>query len=265
MSTITKYYPILIITLNLLIQSIAFAECCSQHGGICNKKKCCDDTPLPTDCGDFKFIKLPPIAFPMPLESQQPDKEPKQSVELPSQQLYSWHDPQTGTRYLSGTFPPWYRNSKYPTNYPPVLVYDDHNRLIDDTNQKIPEPVAQAQRKQAELSQQQQQAHQQAQVQELQAQTQQAILSRLLTQWTQQEQQWIATQKVTSNMTRLLEKLAKAKEVVIGMTEEQVKQAWGKPESESTAVVNGKNIKTLIYQNHRQIILHEGRVQTVTK
>ena len=136
----TPFYLILIL-FNLLTQPIALATCCSLHGGICNKEKCCDNTPLSTDCGDIRLIKLPPLASLTLPQASEPTKSNKaqpesQSVIPPPSWLYIWQDQKTGRRYLSSTFPPWYRNHQYTENYPTVKVYDENNRLIDNTEQK---------------------------------------------------------------------------------------------------------------------------------
>ena len=64
-------------------------------------------------------------------------------------------------------------------------------------------------------------------------------------------------------MTRLLTQLAEAKEVVIAMTEEQVKQAWGEPTSESVTIVDNQPVKTWTYPNGKQVTLQAGRVQAL--
>ncbi|NJO14449.1 MAG: hypothetical protein HC877_01495 [Thioploca sp.] len=92
----TPFYLILIL-FNLLTQPIALATCCSSHGGICNKEKCCDNTPLSTDCGDIRLIKLPPLAsltLPQASEPTKPNKaQPEsQSVIPPPSWLYIWQD-----------------------------------------------------------------------------------------------------------------------------------------------------------------------------
>ena len=268
MNNYLPYYLTLTI-LNLLIQPTVLAECCSPHGGICDKEKCCDDTPLPTDCGDIRLIKLPPLAsLTLPQEPAKPNKDqPKQpsvpqSV-TPQNWLYSWYDQQTGRHHLSSIFPPWYRNPQYPDNYPTVLVYDENYRLIDNTQRKTSPDTDQAIHKQAVQNQKQLVAYQQKQEQESQAQAQQAHLANLLKQWEQQEKEWIATKKITPSMTRLLAQLAEAKEVVIAMTEEQVKQAWGEPTSENVAIVDNQPVKTWIYPNDKQVTLQAGQVQAI--
>lgn len=261
----TSYY-LTFILFNLLTQPIVLAECCSSHGGICNKEKCCDDTLLPSDCGDVRLIKLPPLAsLTLPQAPAKPNKEQPESqpVAPPPSWLYTWQDQQTGRRYLSSTFPPWYRNSQYTGNYPTVQIYDENHRLIDNTQQKISAATNQALRQQIEKKQQQLADYQKAQAEEAQAQTQQTYLADLLKQWAQQEKQWIETQEITPSMTRLLTELVAAKKVVISMTEEQVKQAWGEPNSESVALIGKKYVKTWIYPNGKQVTLQEGRVQAI--
>ncbi|HHB92577.1 MAG TPA: hypothetical protein ENK59_05120 [Thioploca sp.] len=101
--------------------------CCLQNQGICGDK-CCDGMLFSEiDCG-HKFIELPTIISPN-LETQ--------SVKSSSNWLYIWTDSNTNIPHLSSKFPPWYRNPLYPENYPRVLVYDEYNRLIDDTGTKI--------------------------------------------------------------------------------------------------------------------------------
>lgn len=267
MNNYTLYYLTLII-LNLLTQPTALAECCSQHGGICNKEKCCDDTPLPTDCGDIRLIKLPPLAsLTLPQDQPKPNKDqpekPSEPQMTPQSRLYSWYDQQTDRRYLSSTFPPWYRHPQYLGNYPTVLVYDENHRLIDNTQRKNSPDIDQAIRKQVEQDQKQLAAYQKIQEQEQESQSQQTHLATLLEQWAQQEQQWMETQQVTPPMTRLLAELAKAKTVVIAMTEEQVKQAWGEPDSENVALIDNQQIKTWIYPHGKQVTLQAGRVQEI--
>lgn len=270
MTHCTPYY-LTFILFNLLTQPIVLAECCSSHGGICNKEQCCDDTPLPTDCGDIRLIKLPPLAsltLPQVPESSKSNKDQPESqpVAPPPSWLYVWQDQQTGRRYLSSTFPPWYRNSQYTGNYPTVWIYDENNRLIDNTQQKTSsEKTNQALRQQVEKKQQQLADYQKAQAKESQARTQQTYLADLLTRWAQQEKQWIKTKKITPPMTQLLAELVEAKEVVISMTEEQVKQAWGEPSSESVALVGNKYVKTWAYPNGKQVTLQAGRVQAIKR
>lgn len=49
--------------------------------------------------------------------------------------MYQWTDPATGTAQLSGTAPPWYRNT---ADGPRVFVFDN-GELIDDTEVQVPE------------------------------------------------------------------------------------------------------------------------------
>lgn len=271
MNNYSPYY--LIIILNSLTQPIVLAECCLPHGGICNQEKCCDNTPLPADCGDIRLIKLPPpISLTLPQDQTRPNKEspespPKKRAEsqqtVPHNWLYSWYDQQTGRHYLSSTFPPWYRNPRYTGHYPTVLVYDENYRLIDNTQQSTSPDTNQAIREQVEQNQKQLSAYQHQQEQELQAKAQQTQLAILLKQWAQQEKQWLTTQKITPAMTRLLAELAAAKQVVIAMTAEQVKQAWGKPTSESVAIVDNQPVKVWIYPHNKQVILQADRVQAI--
>jgi len=246
MSIFKRNYTTLII-LSILSQFV-FAgtlNCCLQQGNVCGDK-CCDGTPLPANCGDFQIIKLPPPAAPRRAEENAPN-------EPPPKWLYIWNDPHTGTPYLSNTFPPWYRNPQYPDNYPHVLVYDKYNRLIDDTGKKMSVSDTLKFRKKAESNLQQQAAYQQAKKTQVEMQAKQIRLNKLLKEWAE-------TGKVTKEMTKLLEELAAAKQVTMAMTEKQVKQAWGTPQSRTTKMVNGKFQKTLKYKKG-EIIINDGRVK----
>jgi len=66
-------------------------------------------------------------------------------------------------------------------------------------------------------------------------------------------------------MTQLLAELVAAKEVVISMTEEQVKQAWGEPSSESVALIGNKYVKKWAYPNGKQVTLQASRVQAIKR
>ncbi|NJO14448.1 MAG: hypothetical protein HC877_01490 [Thioploca sp.] len=136
--------------------------------------------------------------------------------------------------------------------------------MIDNTQQKT-STNDQVLRQQVEKQQQQRVDYQKAQAKKSQAQTQQTYLADLLKQWAEQEKQWIKTQKITPLMTRLLAELVEVKEVVISMTEEQVKQAWGKPSSESVALIDNQQVKTWGYPNGKQVILQAGRVQAIKR
>ena len=135
--------------------------------------------------------------------------------------------------------------------------------MIDNTQRKTSPDTDQAIHKQAVQNQKQLVAYQQKQEQESQVQAQQAHLANLLKQWAQPEKKWVATKKITPSMTRLLTQLAEAKEVVIAMTEEQVKQAWGEPTSESVTIVDNQPVKTWTYPNGKQVTLQAGRVQAL--
>lgn len=250
MSTFKKNY-IALIVLSILSKfvSAATSDCCLQQGSVCGDR-CCDGTPLAASCGDFKIIKLPPPAAPMRAEENAPDEQPPKW-------LYIWNDPHTGTPYLSNTFPPWYRNPQYSDNYPRVLVYDEYNRLIDDTGKKMSASDMLKVRKKAESNQQQQAAYQQAKKKQAEMQAKQIRIDKLL-------KEWAKTGKVTKKFAKLLEELAAAKQVTMAMTEKQVKQAWGTPLQSTKGIVNGKFQKTLTYKKG-QVILIDGLVKQLKK
>ncbi len=247
-----KYYAQLII-LSCFIPDIAAAtyDCCEQHFGICGDQ-CCDNTAIPKQCGDFQIIKLPPPAS--PTVQTQSENDP---LTPPPKWLYVWTEPHRGMRHLSSSFPPWYRNAHYPEHYPRVLVYDEYNRLIDDTGKLLSAADAQKRLQQAQSNQQQQLAYQQRLKKEAEIQEKQTRLEKWLDEWTK-------TEKVTEEMTQLLDELAKLEKVTMAMTEAQVKQAWGKPQKSTEVIDKGQFQKILTYPN-KQIIFIDGRVKGIKK
>ncbi len=250
MFSLKKYYTSLII-LSCFIPIVAAAtsDCCEQHSGICGDQ-CCDNTPIPKQCGDIQIIKLPPPASP----TGQTENDP---LTPPPKWLYVWTDLHSGMRHLSSTFPPWYRNLHYPQHYPRVLVYDEYNRLIDDTGKALSAADAQKRLEQAQANQQEQQDYEQNLKKEAEIKEKQTRLDKWLKEWSK-------TQKVTKEMSQLLDDLAKLEKVTMAMTEAQVKQAWGKPQKSTEVIDKGQSQKILTYPN-KQIIFIDGRVNGIKR
>jgi len=199
------------------------------------------------DCGR-KFIELPTIISPT-LETVE------NSVAHPSKWLYVWTDLNTNTPHLSSTFPPWYRNPLYPENYPRVLVYDDYNRLIDDTGTKIDKQQEYKFRQQAITNLQQQEQYKKITDAKVEEKTKQERLKYLQSKWSK-------TGVISKEMKQLLAEQVAKKQVTIAMTEEQVMQAWGKPKTYIEEISDGKTKKKLMY-NQGQIILVDKLVKSV--
>lgn len=218
-------------------------DCCSQHGNICGDK-CCDGTPFPTHCGDFRIIKLPPLS------SATLEEDEENILQNPPQKwLYVWEDPQTGTPYFSSSYPHWYRNNLYPDSdkYPRVLVYDEYNRLIDDTSIKMDIAQTITTRKQAESIQQQQAAYQEAKEKQAEKQAKQTRLVQML-----------KDDKITEQLNQLLQELP-IEQVTRAMAE-----AWGTPQVDKKAIVQGKSLELLKYQNGKQVTVVDGKVESLT-
>ncbi len=216
--------------------------CCIHNKGICGDK-CCDGTILPeTDCG-HKFIELPTIISPTV----------ENSVAHPPKWLYVWTDLNTNTPHLSNTFPPWYRNPLYPENYPRVLVYDEYNRLIDDTGTKIDKQQEYKFRQKAIANVIKQEQYKKITEAKVEEKTKQKRLKYLQSKWSK-------TGIISKEMKQLLAEQVAKKQVTIAMTEEQVVQAWGKPKSYIEEISDGK--KKLRY-NQGQIILVDKLVKSV--
>lgn len=233
-------------------------DCCLRSGGVCGDQ-CCDGTSLPKNCGDFQFLRLPPRAVPSATPSRTENLKSQikseDSLKPPPKWLYVWHDPVTKTPYISTTFPPWYRNPHYPRNYSRVWVYDEHHRLLDDTGLQVSAEVEEKKRQQAEAHRQQQLAYQEAEKKQAEIEAKQARIEKLL-------QAWMKTEVVTEEMEQLLDELANAGEVTMAMTEEQVRMAWGKSQSQGISVVENKVEKILRYEKG-EVTLVENRVRAV--
>ncbi len=221
--------------------------CCMQNQGICGDK-CCDGTIFSKiDCG-HKFIELPATISP-DLENI------KNSIKPPSNWLYVWTDPNTNTPHLSSTFPPWYRNPLYPESYPRVLVYDEYNRLIDDTKTKIDKQEASKFRQQAVINLQQQKQYNKISKIEANKVAKQKRLKYLQSNWSK-------TGVISQEMQQLLTEQVEQKQVTMAMTEKQVLQAWGLPDSNTEELLDGKTKKVLIYKQG-QILLVDDIVKSV--
>jgi hypothetical protein len=260
---ILKHCYITLIILGVLNQFVSAQsqDCCRQHGNICDETQCCDGTPLPAECGEFRYIKLPHRASP---ERQAPEE--KAPLAEPPQWLYVWDAPESGTPHFSSTFPPWYRNIHYPKDLPRsrVLVYDEYNRLIDDTDQrKSRSETVKIQQNALSISQQQQ-AYKHSQKQQRDKQKIQREIQEKQERLEKLIKEWAKTQgKVSNEMNELLEELARAGQVTIAMTKKQVQQVWGPPKSTVTTLVKGKYHTILLYNNGRQVILSDGRVTSL--
>ncbi|MDY6992698.1 MAG: hypothetical protein SVR94_08860 [Pseudomonadota bacterium] len=243
---LTFFLFIVLILLPTLSQ--AKAICCQQHQGLCGDQ-CCDGTPLSEHCGHIQIIQLPPPLAPQTQEETQKKstEQADKSLSPPPQRLYVWTDPQTNTPHLSSQVPIWYRNPEHfaPEAYPRVLVYDEYNRLIDDTHSQVSQSQAQQLRQQAQHYQQQQQHYQRQQQQYAQQ---------------QQQQQAEKQQQILK-----LNALAEEGQVATGMTLAQVKQAWGVPQTETvTQTENGDKI-VLSYADGRQVTLVDEQVNSITR
>jgi putative alpha-1,2-mannosidase len=246
-----QYYTLLIILSSLIFSPAkAISECCQAHSGICGDQ-CCDKTPIPKNCGDIQIIKLPPPASP----TGQTKSEADEALIAPPKWLYVWTDPYSGMRHLSTTFPPWYRNAHYPAHSPRVLVYDEYNRLIDDTDQNLSAAEMKKRLQQAQANQQEQKNYQQKQKKRAEI----AQKKKQLEKWLEE---WKTTQKVTEEMNQLLEELAKLENVTIAMTDAQVKKALGKPKKSTEVFDKGQFQKILTYPR-KQIIFIDGRVRGI--
>jgi len=205
--------------------------------------------------GDFHFIHLPPVPAPGKTANSNIESESDDALQPPPKWLYIWHDSVTQTPYMSTTFPPWYRNSYYPQNYPRVWVYDEYHRLLDDTGEQLSAKDETKKRQQAEVHLQQQVAYQAAKKRQAEIEAKQSRLQEFLKTWRK-------TGSVTEEMDNLLDELATVGEVMMAMTEEQVQTAWGKLLSQETSVVGDKVQKILRYKKG-EITLLENRVQTI--
>jgi hypothetical protein len=246
-----KTYYVVFITLSIIIHSMSVGavDCCSQHQGVCGDK-CCDDTAIPDKCGNIKVIKLPPRATP---KLKTVVKETL--LEPPPKWMFIWHDPDTGTRYISNNFPPWYRNiPPYPEDSPRVVVYDEYHRIIDDTNQKLSATEKLKFRTQAESNLQQQQAYQAKLQKQAELQQKKTLLETLF-------KNWDTNSKTTPEMDKLLDYFAAAGEIQIGMTEEQVRKAWGKPNS----MITKKQAEKVLKYKQGQVALKNNRVRAYEK
>ncbi len=236
-----------LINLILILYSSQTMACCLQNQGICGDK-CCDGMIFSKiDCG-HKFIELPTTISPN-LENI------KNSVEPPSNWLYTWTDTKTNIPHLSSTFPPWYRNPLYPKNYPRVLVYDEYNRLIDDT--KIDKQGASKFRQRAITNLKQQEQYNKISKLEANKKIKQERLKYL-------QSNWIKTGIISKEMQQLLTEQMEKKQIAIAMTEKQVIQAWGLPNSNTEEIIDNKFKKILFYKQG-QIMLIDDIVKSVKK
>ncbi|MDM8564071.1 hypothetical protein QUF74_00285 [Candidatus Halobeggiatoa sp. HSG11] len=231
----------------LILYSNQIIACCSQNQGICGDK-CCDGAVFSKiDCG-HRFVELPTVVVPT-LEIA------KDSVKSPSKWLYVWTDPNTSKSHLSSKFPPWYRNPLYPENYPRVLVYDEYNRLIDDTGTKTDEKKEYQLRQQAITNLRQQEQYNKILAKKVSKKAKQKRLKYLISQWNK-------TGVISKEMQNLLAEQVTNKNVTMAMTEKQVIQVWGKPDSYIEEISNGKTNKTLIYKQN-QVTLIDSFVKAI--
>jgi len=103
------------------------------------------------------------------------------SVEVMAGRMYQWVDPDTGTPYLSGSPPAWYRSQE---GGPRVQVYDD-GKLVDDTEWRADKAREAALRKQALAAEQ---ARQEAEKERLLAARRQQVAGQDQEQEQEQEQ-----------------------------------------------------------------------------
>ncbi|MDM8557414.1 hypothetical protein [Candidatus Parabeggiatoa sp. HSG14] len=227
-------------------------DCCTQHGDVCGDE-CCDGTPLSSECGTFKYIELPQRASPTAQI-----QEEGVSLKPPPKWLYVWNDPKSGTPYFSSIFPPWYRNIHYPKDSPRsrVLVYDEYNRLIDDTTQQKSFSEIFKIRQQATSNLQQQKFYEQSQKYQAEMQKKQKRFKKLL-------KKWIKDKKVDDEMKKLLEEFVVAGKVTMAMTKKQVQKIWGEPQDTITRMVGDKFQTTLIYNKGRGVVLTGERVTSL--
>jgi len=237
------------LNLILMLYSSQTMACCLQNQGICGDE-CCDGMMFSKiDCG-HKFIELPTTIKPN-LEYK------KNSVESPSNWLYIWTDSNTNIPHLSSTFPPWYRNPLYPENYPRVLVYDEYNRLIDDTGTKIGKQEASEFRQQAITNLKQQEQYNKISKLKSDEKIKQERLKYLQANWSK-------TGIISTEMQQLLTEQVEKKQITIAMNEEQVLQAWGIPESNIKEIIDNKVKKVLIYKQGK-ILLVDDIVKSIQK
>lgn len=235
-------------------------NCCFQPGNVCGDK-CCDGTPLPEECGNFKIIQLPPASTPQLTTAKEKETKPKTTQEKePPKRLYVWKDPNTEATYFSSAFPPWYRNTSDPNHdkYPRVLVFDEYNRVIDDTGNQDSNANAEQKRKEAELLQQQQEAAKKKAEEEKAVKVEQVRSAKML-------QEWLKTGKLTEELKQLLEKWTDEGKVTPAMTEEQVKKVWGEPQTIQPVSEGEKSQTIWTYANGTIVTLLNGRVSSWTK
>jgi len=182
---------------------LAAAECCLQHGDVCGDK-CCDGTSF--NCGKVQIIFLPPAEIPNPQEPKS-SNEPEKTASPPEKWLYTWKNSQTGVLYLSSNLPPWYRNVQIPSSeeYPRVLVFDEYNRLVDDTDSIIAPELKKTQSP--------------------------------------------------------LDAAIKQHQVLLTMTKEQVKQAWGEPK----LTISSQQGEMWAYASGKNVIFTNGLVSSLEK
>ncbi|GEM_PF-2690261 len=240
---------LILYTLTLLPPHItAQPLCCPETTQLCGDQ-CCDGSPLSDQCGQLKIIQLPPVAG---------GGQPTPALPTNSR-FYTWKDPNTGTLYLSNQFPPWYRNPHYPQleTYPPVQVFDEYNRLIDDTGHLLPPEQAAKLRSQAQSHHQQQLTQQAQREQQHNDSLKQQRLEFLIQTW---QREGILPQELLT----LLEDKVKIQQVTLAMTTQQVQQILGPPKSVQETKVDKKSHKTLTYDN-KIILLIEDRVHSLTE
>lgn len=228
-----------------MLYSNQIMACCLQNQGICGDK-CCDNTSFSElNCG-HEFVKLPTVVTPT-LQNN--------SVKSPSKWLYVWTVPDTNKSHLSSKFPPWYRNPLYPEDYPRVLVYDEYNRLIDDTGIQIDEQKEHKLRQQAITNLQQQQRYNKITTKKNSEKAKQKRLKSLLSKWSK-------TGIISKEIKKLLAEQVANKKITIAMSEKQVRQAWGKPDYHMEEIINGKTKRTLTYKQN-QVMLIDNVVKSI--
>ncbi|MBE9562343.1 MAG: hypothetical protein IMF12_05720 [Proteobacteria bacterium] len=236
-----------LLILILMLHSSQTTACCSQNQGICGDK-CCDGAIFSEiDCG-HKFVELPTITTPA-LENT------KNSIKSPSKWLYVWTDLNTNKSHLSSKFPPWYRNPLYPEDYPRVLVYDEYNRLIDDTGTQIDKQKSYKLRQRAINNLQQREQYNKNIAKKAKQKAKWIRLKYL-------QSQWGKTGIVGKEMQQLLTEQVANKKVTVAMTEKQVVQAWGKSNSHVEEIIGDKTKKILTYKQG-QVMLINNMVKSI--